>query len=123
MSVELKIQDRSFEFAVRVVNLCKTQDQTPGVSRALANQLLRSGTSVGANIAEAQAGQSKKDFIAKMAIAAKEARESFYWLKLLTASNIIPEAQLTNIKDESNQIIAILTSIIKIAQRNVINNV
>ena len=119
MNVELKIQERSFEFAVRIVNLCQTLDQTAGVSRTLANQLLRSGTSIGANIAEAQAGQSKKDFIAKMAIAAKEARETHYWLKLLTATNIVAESKLTDLKDESNQLIAILTAIIKTAQRNV----
>jgi len=119
MSVELKIQDRSFNFAIRVVKLCQTLDQTPGVSRTLANQLLRSGTSIGANVSEAQAGQSKKDFIAKMAISAKEARETHYWLKLLTATNIIPEVKLTDLTDESNQIIAILTSIIKTAQKNV----
>lgn len=108
MSVELKIQDRSFEFAVRVVNLCKSLDQKPGVSRTLANQLLRSGTSIGANVSEAQAGQSKKDFIAKMAIAAKEARETHYWLKLLTASNIVEKSKRSNLTDESNQLIAIL---------------
>ena len=112
------IQDRSFEFAVRIVSLCQSLDQQPGVSRTLANQLLRSGTSIGANIAEAQAGQSKKDFTAKMAIAAKEARETHYWLKLLTATNIVPEAKLANLKDESNQLIAILTTIVKTSQKN-----
>jgi len=116
-----QIKERSFQFAVRVVALCKTLDQSPGVSRTLASQLLRSGTSVGANIAEAQAAQTKKDFIAKMSIASKESRETSYWLELLIASNILSEAQLAPLKDESNEIIAILTSIVKTSQLNTKN--
>jgi len=86
VSAELKITDRSFEFAVRVVKLCKYLEAQDRVSRTLANQLLRSGTSIGANVEEAQAGQSKADFIAKMSIARKEARETHYWLRLLKES-------------------------------------
>ena len=67
---------------------------------------------MGANIAEAQAAQSKKDFIAKMAISAKEARETQYWLKLLVASDLVKETHLKGILAEINQIIAILSSII-----------
>jgi len=110
------IQERSFEFAVRIVRLCQVLDEKPGVSRTLALQLLRAGTSVGANVAEAQAGQSKKDFVAKMAIAAKEARETHYWLRLLTASEMIENARLSPLLDEANQIVAILTAIIKTSQ-------
>ena len=76
------ILDKSFEFAIRVVNLHKhlCNDHK---EYTLSKQLLRSGTSIGANINEAQAAQSKKDFIAKMSIASKEARESKYWIELL----------------------------------------
>lgn len=119
MTEKLHIQERSFDFAVRVVALCQSLESTPGVSRTLANQLLRSGTSIGANISEAQAGQSKKDFISKMSIAAKEARETHYWLRLLTATKIISETQLSDLTDEANQLIAILTSIVKTSQLNV----
>lgn len=87
----------------------------------MANQLLRSGTSIGANVAEAQAAQSKKDFIAKMAISSKESRETSYWLELLIAAKIIPESQLTPLRDETNEIIAILTSIVKTSQLNTNN--
>lgn len=66
----------TFRFAVAIVNLCRELDQTPGVSRTLANQLLRSGTSIGANVEEGQGGQSKVDFITKYGIARKEARET-----------------------------------------------
>ena len=72
------IQTRSFDFAVRVVRMCAELDKSAGVSRTLSNQVLRSGTSIGANIEEAQAGQSKADFISKMSIACKEARETLY---------------------------------------------
>ena len=71
MNAETKITDRSFEFSVRIVKLCRFLEKQDRVSRTLANQLLRSDTSVGANIEEAQAGQSKPDFITKMSISRK----------------------------------------------------
>ncbi len=113
MNGELDIPRRTFEFATRIVRLCQTLDQKPGVSRTLANQLLRAGTSVGANVEEAQAGQSKPDFVSKMSIAAKEARETHYWLRLLTAAELLPRAKLAELTDEANQLVAILTTIVK----------
>lgn len=110
------ICERTFEFAVRIVNLCQNLDQQPGVSRTLANQLLRSGTSIGSNVEESQAGQSKADFISKLGISCKESRETLYWLRLLAATNIIPESKLAALIDEANQLVAILTAIIKNAR-------
>jgi len=107
------IRERTFEFAVRIVHLCQTLEANSRISRTLGNQLLRSGTSIGANIEEAQGGQSKADFTAKMYISCKEARETNYWLRLLAATGLIPKAQLIDLTDESNQLIAILTSIVK----------
>jgi len=112
------LPERTFEFARRVVKLCRTLDQTPGVSRTLANQLLRSGTSIGANIEEGQAGQSRADFLSKYCVACKEARETHYWLRLLAASDVIPKTKLQDLSDEANQIVAILTSIIKKTRTN-----
>ncbi len=83
------LRERTFEFARRVVILCRTLDQTPGVSRTLANQLLRSGTSMGANVEEGQGSQSRADFIAKYSIACKEARETHYWLRLPAVCEIV----------------------------------
>ena len=103
----------TFNLARRVVNLCQILDKTPGVSRTLANQLLRSGTSIGANVEEAQAGQSRLDFINKFSIARKEARETHYWLRLVAATELIPEPRLTELLDEANQLIAILTTVIR----------
>ncbi len=88
-------------------------EETPGVSRTLANQLLRSGTSIGANVEEGQASQSKADFISKYSIACKEARETHYWLRLLAATDIIPHQRLASLETECNELIAILTTIVK----------
>ena len=108
-----EISERTFEFAVRVVKLCRRLDESPGVSRTFANQLLRSGTSIGANLEESKGGQSRADYLTKVSIALKEARETHYWLRLIVASEIIPEDQLASLLDESSQLIAILTSIVK----------
>ena len=70
-----EISERAFEFAVRVVKLCQILDEKPGVSRTLSNQLLRSGTSIGANLEESKGGQSRADYLSKVFIALKEARE------------------------------------------------
>ena len=110
---QVDLPERTFEFAHRVLKLCQYLDRTPGVNRLLANQLFRSATSVGANVEEAQAGQSRADFVSKMSIACKEARETHYWLRLLETSEIVDQSRLSDLIDESNQLIAILTTIVK----------
>jgi four helix bundle protein len=107
------LPERTFALAARVVRLCQHLDESPGVSRTLANQLLRSGTSIGANVEEGQASQSTADFISKYSIACKEARETHYWLRLLEETKILSAEQLCPLQAEANEIIAILTSIIK----------
>lgn len=104
------VQQKSFAFALSTIRIYQ-ELQAQG-EYVLSNQLLRSGTSIGANIEEAIAGQSRKDFIAKMSIACKEARETRYWLRLLQNSNL---AKLDCIKplQEIDELIRILTSIIK----------
>jgi four helix bundle protein len=108
-----EIKERSFAFAVRIVKLCQNLIERPGVARTLGNQLLRSGTSIGANIEEAHGSQSKADFTAKMYISCKEARETHYWLRLLAEADVHEEDALTAITDEANQLVAILTAIVK----------
>src|SRR5712691_11153324 len=76
------IRERTLDFALRIIKLCQQLDKEQGVARTLGWQLLRSGTSIGANVEEAQAGQSKLDFISKNAIALKEARETIYWVAI-----------------------------------------
>ncbi|MAT40407.1 MAG: four helix bundle protein [Ectothiorhodospiraceae bacterium] len=107
------IPERTFAFALRAVKLCQKLDESPGVSRTLARQLLRSATSIGANVEEGQASQSDADFVSKYSIACKEARESLYWLRLVSASDILPESKLLPMMKECDELIAILTSITK----------
>jgi four helix bundle protein len=104
------VQQRSFDFALEVIRLTRElQDKREYV---LSKQLLRSGTSIGANVEEAEAGQTKKDFLAKMAIASKEARETRYWLRLLQQSQVVP-LDLTRHLNDIEELIRILTSIVK----------
>ena len=108
-----EIGERAFAFAVRVVKLCQELDAMQGVPRTLANQLLRSATSIGANLAESKGGQSRADFRSKVSISLKEAHETHYWLRLLVAAELIPEPRLAALLDEADQITAILTTIVK----------
>src|SRR5882724_8410244 len=106
------IRERTFEFAVRIIKLCQHLDRKPGFPRTLSYQLLKAGTSVGANIEEAQAGQSRPDFISKNSIALKEARECHYWLRLLISAKIMAEKRLAELRDEADEIKRILGSIV-----------
>lgn len=112
------IEEKSFSFALSVVRLFGTMKGEG--ERILGRQLLRSGTSVGANVSEALAGSSKRDFIAKMNIALKEARESHYWLRLLAESGYGSPDSLVPLTSDANELVAILTSIVKTARQGVI---
>ena len=111
------IVEKSFQFSVRIVNLYKhlVKEHKEYV---LSKQLLRSGTSIGANVNEAQAAQSKADFIAKMSIASKEARKTQYWIKLLIKTNYlnIDEAFVKSLNEQSSELSKLLTSIVKTSQ-------
>ena len=112
------ICERTFGFSVRIVGLCRRLDELSGVGRTLSRQLLRSGTSIGANVEEAQGGQSRADFISKYSVACKEARETHYRLRLLVATGIVTEDNLAPLIQESDELIAILTTIIKNTKAN-----
>ena len=111
------IDERSFALAVRIVRLVKHLARA-GVDRTLTRQLLRSGTSVGANITEAQAAQSRRDFIAKMSIAHKESREARYWLRLIGATEAALVDRLTPLQQELDEVGRILASILKRTKDN-----
>lgn len=118
MKTESIIQNKSFELALKIVGECKKmQSQNEFV---LSKQLLRSGTSVGANVSEATAAYSKKDFVHKMSIASKEARETEYWIRLIEKSGLGEEMSLTLPKNEVEQVISILTKIVKTGQENLV---
>ena len=107
------LPDRTFAFAERIVRLCLALEAENTVAATLVKQLLRSGTSIGANVEEAQASESKRDFVHKYSIAAKEARETHYWLRLLAKTEIVPPSRLEPLTAEANELIAILTTICK----------
>ena len=106
------IEQKSFDFAIRIVNLYK---HLVGKKKEfiLSKQLLRSGTSIGANVAEAEKGQSKADFNAKMNIALKEANETYYWLRLLYRTEYLSEVEFLSIEKDIKEILAITTAICK----------
>jgi four helix bundle protein len=111
------IVDLSFDFALDVIKLYKIL--TSRNEYVISNQLLKSATSIGANVNEAQAGQSRKDFTAKMAIASKEARETRYWLLLLKKSDLVSfnnkEMIIENLLQRLSSLTNILTKIVKSA--------
>ena len=110
------VQEKSFHFAVQLVNYSRRlrKDSTDLV---LTRQLLRSGTSIGANVEEALGGQSSKDFISKLAIAAKEARETGYWLRLLLETQPHDQQELANLLKECDGLLRMLNSIILTTRR------
>lgn len=111
------IRSKSFDFSVRIVNLYKVLYYERN-EKTLSKQLLRSGTSIGANIEEGIAAFSKKEFIYKLQISYKEANESFYWIKLLYRTNYISDVEFESLKLNIEEIIKLLTSIIKSSKLN-----
>lgn len=111
------IEEKSLEFAVRIVNLYKylTNDKKEFI---LAKQLLRSGTSIGANVAEDERAQSKADFVSKISIALKEANETAYWLKLLYRTEYIDVKQFESMDNDLDEIISILVAICNTSKSN-----
>jgi four helix bundle protein len=103
---------RTFEFAVQVVRLGDRVSRRSVAGRLLFSQVVRAGTSVGANVEEAQAGESRADFVHKYGIALKEARETHYWLRLFRASGILSESDVGSLVQESDEIRRILGRII-----------
>jgi len=106
------IEEKSFSFAIRIVKLCKYINSEKN-ERVLSNQLLRSGTSIGANIFEAEKGQTKADFYSKMTIALKEANETYYWLKLMFKTDYLSKEEFESIETDIKEICSILVSITK----------
>lgn len=106
------IQDKSFKFAIRIVNLYKFLCQN-AQEFVLSKQLLRSGTSIGANIREAKRAQSPADFGMKMTIALKEAEESLYWIELLIATGFLSEEMGKSIRDDCEEMVKLLVTTTK----------
>ncbi|MBR2501773.1 MAG: four helix bundle protein [Rikenellaceae bacterium] len=112
MKEENIILDRTFAFAVRIVRLQRYLIER-GCERVIVRQLLKSGTSIGANVREAVRGQSRVDFVAKMNIALKEASESEYWLELLHATEYLADQEYDSIYSDCKAITKMLMKIVK----------
>ena len=109
------VEEKSFLFAIRIVNLSKYL--TGKNEHVLSKQILRSGTSIGANIAEAQQAQSTADFISKLNIALKESSETNYWLRLLNATKYLTDTEFSSLLNDCREIEKMLTAIIKSSKK------
>ena len=117
MKTKSIVYEKAFKFSIRIVNLYKYLKENKH-EYIMSKQLMRCGTSIGANIAEGLEGQSKKDFIAKLYIALKESSESRYWINLLTATGYLEPNEEESLEKDLDEIIKMLTSIIKTAKSN-----
>lgn len=115
------LEDKCMNFSIRIVNLCRYLNDEKREYR-IADQLFRSATSIGANVAEAQCAQSKKDFVAKLYISLKECNESLYWLKLLSRIKSLNEQQYSSIDADCQELKRMLVSITKTATQNLKQN-
>jgi four helix bundle protein len=106
------VQDKSYAFAIRIVNLYRYLTEKKK-ELVLSKQVLRSGTSIGANVEEGIGAQSKKDFYAKFNVAYKEARETHYWLRILRDTNYLSLKESTGLLDDCNELMKIIGTIIK----------
>jgi four helix bundle protein len=113
------VREKSYAFALRTITLAKWLKEQKEFE--IAGQILRSGTAIGSNVEEALAGVSRADFIAKMSIASKEARETHYWLRLLRDSKTVPGSRIDSLQNESLELIRILTAIVKTSQTSAAN--
>jgi four helix bundle protein len=114
------LKTKSYAFALKVIKLYQKLSSEKK-EFVLSKQILRSGTSIGANIEEANQAESKRDFIHKLGIAQKEANETHYWIRLLTDSNFLDQNTSAILKDDCEELIKLITSSIKTAKNNLDN--
>jgi four helix bundle protein len=112
------IRDRAFEFACRIVQYCDDLMKRGGVGRVLAPQLLRCGTSIGANLEEARGGESRRDFISKCSIALNESRESLFRLRVAERCQLGATGKAAALAGEAAELAAIIGAIVRNARRN-----
>ena len=110
-------RDKSRKFALSIISLY--QEMVDAREYVISKQLLRSGTSIGANVEEAIAAESRRDFLHKMTIASKEARETVYWLGLLEESALVPGLEVGSHLEQANELVRLLTSIVKTTKQSI----
>ncbi len=111
----IDLRDRTRDFALRIMRLCKALPKT-AEGGVIKRQLLRSGTSIGATYSAARRGRSHADFVSKLGVALEEADETVYWLELIVHAGLIPTKQIEPLLDEANQLVAILVSSLRTAK-------
>lgn len=116
--MESILQTKSEDFAVRIINLYKFLVEEKS-EYTMSRQILKSGTSIGANIAEAQEAISKSDFLAKIFISLKECSETAYWLRILNRTNYVTEQQFDSLTADCKELLRILTAITKTTRKNI----
>ena len=104
------LRERVFEFACEIVAFSRQLSREPGVVREIAWQLANAATSAGANLEEAKAAYSRRDFAAKNSIALKEVRESWYWLRVIQRCDLVPRAEVQPLLNEADELTAMLTA-------------
>jgi four helix bundle protein len=114
--VSKQVRERAFDLAVRIVKLVRALPKETAAA-VIARQVVRSGTSVGANIEEAQVAHSRRDFVRRMNIARAEARETLYWLRILAASEIMSARRLQALIGEAEEVVRMLMAIVKTARK------
>ena len=114
------IRDRAFQFACQIVAYCDELMKGGGVGRILAPQILRCGTSIGANLEEARGGESRRDFISKCSIALKEARESLFRLRVADRCHLGSKGRAAQLASEASELAAIIGAIVRNARRNLV---
>ena len=114
------IGERTLEYGVRAVRLYRAlSEMKDGAAWVIGKQFLRCATSIGANVAEARSAESVADFVHKYSIAQKEARESEYWLALMEQAELLPTEKLAGLKEETDELIAVITTIIVNKKKNI----
>ncbi len=107
------IQQRVFDFALRIVRVVRALPDDDVAARTIARQVARSGTSVGANVEEAQGAQSRREFARRIAIARSEAIETRYWLRLIAESEMLPASRLAELTQECDELVKVLSTILR----------
>ena len=115
--MENVVKEKSFRFAVRIVKLCEFLRETKS-EHIISRQLLRCGTSIGANTAESRYAQSRADFVSKLSIALKEAAETDYWLRLLYETDYLTKKQFSSLMYDCDEIEKLLSAIVKTIKTN-----
>ena len=107
------LRPRTFHFACRIVKLCRKLSTGGSIHRQFAYQLIRSGTSIGANFEEAHGAHSRREFSCKLSLVLREARETHYWLRLVAASDLAPPEELQGVLNEADELVAIFTTAVR----------